>query len=134
MTAESAPYSEFRNDDALLDTYIRHAHTLGRTFHTDADARMNRASTDMGNVSQTVPAIHPYIGIDSLPAVNHQAEFADASIRPAADNAILDGATALALTLQSAATSHELRSHLHPASISLSAGSSRSRPDRPPTH
>jgi hypothetical protein len=27
---------------------------------------MNRASTDMGNVSQAAPAIHPYIGIDSL--------------------------------------------------------------------
>jgi amidohydrolase len=113
ITAESAPYSEFRNDQALLDTYISHASSLGRTFHISADARMNRASTDMGNVSQAVPAIHPYIGIDSLPAVNHQAEFADASIRPAADNAILDGATALALTLHSAASSQELRRHLH---------------------
>jgi metal-dependent amidase/aminoacylase/carboxypeptidase family protein len=28
---------------------------------------MNRASTDMGNVSQVVPAIHPFIGIDRYP-------------------------------------------------------------------
>ena len=41
---------------------------------------MARASTDMGNVSQTIPAIHPYIGIDSLPAVNHQPEFAAATV------------------------------------------------------
>ncbi len=33
---------------------------------------MNRASTDMGNVSLRLAAIHPYLGIDSLPAVNHQ--------------------------------------------------------------
>jgi hypothetical protein len=28
------------------------------------------------NVSLTLPSIHPAIGIDSLPAVNHQPEFA----------------------------------------------------------
>src|SRR6266581_3102019 len=33
------------------------------------------ASTDMGNVSQVLPSIHPMIGIASLPAVNHQPEF-----------------------------------------------------------
>ena len=50
---------------------------LGRNFASgDTACRMNRASTDMGNVSQVVPAIHPYIGIDSLPALNHQREFA----------------------------------------------------------
>jgi metal-dependent amidase/aminoacylase/carboxypeptidase family protein len=38
---------------------------------------MNRASTDMGNVSQVVPAIHPYIGLDCLPATNHQPECAE---------------------------------------------------------
>ncbi|MGO2110184.1 MAG: hypothetical protein ACTH31_01060 [Pseudoclavibacter sp.] len=43
---------------------------------------MNTASTDMGNVSQRVRAIHPYLSIDSLPAVNHQAEFADAAVTP----------------------------------------------------
>ena len=46
-------------------------------------AAMRTASTDMGNVSQVVRAIHPYLGIGSLPAVNHQREFADAAVRPA---------------------------------------------------
>jgi metal-dependent amidase/aminoacylase/carboxypeptidase family protein len=59
---------------------------------------MNSASTDMGNVSHVVPAIHPYLGIDSAPAVNHQAEFADATTTDAARKAILDGAVALAAT------------------------------------
>ena len=58
----------------------------GRTFATSGpDMRMNRASTDMGNVSQVLPAIHPYIGIDSLPAVNHQQEFAAAAIAAGGD-------------------------------------------------
>jgi metal-dependent amidase/aminoacylase/carboxypeptidase family protein len=59
---------------------------------------MNRASTDMGNVSQALPAIHPYIGIGSLPAVNHQKEFAAAAITPAADRAVVDAAKAMAHT------------------------------------
>jgi hypothetical protein len=59
---------------------------------------MNRASTDMGNVSRVIRALHPYIGVDSLPALNHQREFAAACAAPAADAALLDGALALALT------------------------------------
>ena len=59
---------------------------------------MNRASTDMGNVSQVVPAIHPYVGIGSLPALNHQPEFAAHCVGPDAEQALLDAATALAWT------------------------------------
>ncbi|HEX4251210.1 MAG TPA: M20 family metallopeptidase, partial [Pseudonocardia sp.] len=74
---ESQPYAEFRTDARALAAYRSNAEALGRTFAGDAmAARMNRASTDMGNVSQRVPAIHPYIGIGSLPALNHQREFA----------------------------------------------------------
>lgn len=97
---ESPPYAEFRNDEALLALYARNATELGRRFAPDApEARMNRASTDMGNVSLAVPAIHPYIGIDSLPAVNHQREFAEHCITPAADRALLDAAIAMAWTV-----------------------------------
>jgi metal-dependent amidase/aminoacylase/carboxypeptidase family protein len=79
---ESKPYAEFRTDEGLLDAYIRRAAEIGHRFSGGADALMNRASTDMGNVSQVIPAIHPYIGIDSLPAVNHQPEFAAAAASP----------------------------------------------------
>jgi metal-dependent amidase/aminoacylase/carboxypeptidase family protein len=72
---------------------------LGRSFAGAGDAaRMNRASTDMGNVSQAVPAIHPYIGIGSLPALNHQREFAAHCVGGQAERALLDAATALAWT------------------------------------
>ncbi|GAB3550563.1 hypothetical protein GCM10027404_18000 [Arthrobacter tumbae] len=59
---------------------------------------MNRASTDMGNVSQVVPAIHPYIGLGCFPAANHQPSFAAHCVGEAANQAIYDGAAALALT------------------------------------
>ena len=68
------------------------------------DTLMDRASTDMGNVSQSLPAIHPYIGIDSLPAVNHQPEFAAATISSCRRPDAVDGASALALTLLDAAS------------------------------
>lgn len=99
ITPESKPYSEFKTDVATLRCYERNATLLGREFQPSSPAaRMNRASTDMGNVSQVVPSIHPYIGIDSLPAVNHQAAFAKHAISEAAHRAVLDGATALAWT------------------------------------
>jgi amidohydrolase len=112
VTPESKPYAEFRNDDALLAAYVRRAEQLGRRFSSGSDSLMNRASTDMGNVSQCIAAIHPYIGIDSLPAVNHQPEFAAAAISPAADRAAVDGARALALALLDAASDRHTRRRL----------------------
>lgn len=96
---ESQPYTDFRADEWALARYRENAEALGRVFAEPGLAgRMNRASTDMGNVSQVVPAIHPYIGIDSMPALNHQEEFAAHCVGAAAGRAILDGATALAWT------------------------------------
>jgi amidohydrolase len=112
VTPESKPYAEFRTDEGLLRCYVRRAEQLGRRFCSGSDSLMNRASTDMGNVSQQIPAIHPYIGIDSLPAVNHQPEFADAAISAAADRAAADGACALALTLLDAASEPGTRRRL----------------------
>ncbi|MFD6096158.1 amidohydrolase [Nocardiopsis flavescens] len=99
FTPESRPYSEFRTDERALEIYTRHALALGRTFDAPPEQRtMNRASTDMGNVSQRVPAIHPYIGLGCFPVSNHQPEFAAACVGEAADRVIRDGATLLART------------------------------------
>jgi amidohydrolase len=99
---ETSPrYSEFRNDDALAAAFAANAAALGRDMDADElrPGGMNTASTDMGNVSRRLRAIHPYLGIDSSPAVNHQAAFADAAIRPAGDRAALDGALLMAQTI-----------------------------------
>ncbi len=114
ITQDGQPYAEFVNDADILAVYVQNAEALGRRFAAadDPAGRMNRASTDMGNVSQVVPAIHPYIGIDSLPAVNHQHEFAAASASDAADRAVLDAATALALTVADVASDTKQRERL----------------------
>ena len=52
----------------------------------------------MGNVSREIPSIHPMIGIDSLPAVNHQPAFAAHCITETAGKAVLDGSLTMAWT------------------------------------
>lgn len=99
VTPESKPYAEFRTDTRALAAYTRNALERGRVFADPTVAgRMNRASTDMGNVSQIVPAIHPYIGVGSLPFSNHQKEFAAACVGGAAERALLDAAVLMAWT------------------------------------
>lgn len=93
------PYAHMRHDSRFAGFYESNAKTLGRRFHElGAAGKRMSISTDMGNVSQGIPSIHPMIGINSLPALNHQAEFAAACITADADQAILDGAIAMAWT------------------------------------
>lgn len=91
-------YSEFSTDEEMATIYRVNAEAIGRVFTAGTEDAMT-ASTDMGNVSIAIPSIHPMLGIDSLPAVNHQAGFAAAAVSPAADRAVLDGALAMARTV-----------------------------------
>ncbi len=92
-------YSEMRHDRDIAAFYQQNAEALGRVFPPVTTRIAESAgSTDMGNVSLKIPSIHPMIGIDSLPAVNHQPEFAAHCITPSADRAITDGAVAMAWT------------------------------------
>lgn len=59
-------------------------------------------STDMGNVSRVLPAIHPYIEIASCVA-GHTREFERAAAGKGGDKAVLDGASILAFVLISQA-------------------------------
>ncbi|KAB1645323.1 M20 family metallopeptidase [Gulosibacter chungangensis] len=99
ITPDSQPYSDFHNVEALEQLYDTNIRALGRSPITEGpEARMSSASTDMANVSHLVPAIHPYIGLNSYPISNHQFEFAAHCIGDAANAAIRDGAIALAWT------------------------------------
>ena len=66
----------------------------------------------MGNVSLVLPSIHPAIGIDSLPAVNHQPEFTAHCVTEVADKALLDGALAMAWTVIDLASDTRVRERL----------------------
>lgn len=105
-------YAHMEHDHELAALYARNAEALGRTFSGPTGSALRSFSTDMGNVSLAIPSIHPIIGIDSLPAVNHQPEFAAACATPAADRAVMDGATAIAWTALDIAADPALRDRL----------------------
>src|SRR4029077_2712072 len=108
-----APYAEMHHDARMAAIYRRNAESAGRTF-IDLGPNADRvaASTDMGNVSLKIPSIHPSIGIESLPAVNHQPEFTAQCVKPAADKAVFDGALAMAWTCVDIATDDDERERL----------------------
>lgn len=107
------PYAQVQHDAELAELYRRNAEAAGRRFPdlSDAVSRAS-ASTDMGNVSLAIPSIHPMIGIDSLPAVNHQPEFTAQCVTPAADKALWDGALAMAWTAIDMGTTSTVRDRL----------------------
>jgi amidohydrolase len=93
------PFAHMEDDIDMAAFYQANAEVLGRKFPAPGGpSPATPVSTDMGNVSLVLPSIHPALGIDCLPAVNHQPEFADATITPAAEQAIYDGALSLAWT------------------------------------
>ncbi|WP_228823704.1 M20 family metallopeptidase [Nocardia blacklockiae] len=92
-------YTELTPDPALLWAYREQIVGMGRVpLAADLEAARPLGSTDMGNVTNVIPGIHPVIGIDAGGAVTHQPEFAAACVTPSADLAVTDGATALART------------------------------------
>ncbi|MEE8519683.1 MAG: amidohydrolase [Dehalococcoidia bacterium] len=107
------PFAHMEHDLEMAGLYQLNAETLGRAFPEPGElSPATPVSTDMGNVSLQIPSIHPAIGIDCLPAVNHQPEFAAASVTTAADQAIYDGALALAWTAIDMATTPTVRDRL----------------------
>jgi amidohydrolase len=113
---ERPVYADMRHDHDLTALYAKNLGALGRSMDgKPGDPKrldMNRFSTDMGNVSYVTPSIHPILGIDSAPAVNHQPEFTAATIAPPADQAIYGGAVAMAWTAIDAASDPALRQRL----------------------
>ena len=107
------PFAHLEHDLEMVAAYQRNAERLGRRFPAPGESSpATPVSTDMGNVSLALPSIHPAIGIDSLPAVNHQPEFAAACATPAADQALYDGAVAMAWTMLDMAETPALRERL----------------------
>jgi len=107
------PFSHMVSDTEILAHYRRAAEALGRSFTLDDDgAPRPTISTDMANVSLVVPSIHPLLMIPTNGASNHQPEFTAACVTPAADQAVVDGAVALAHTAASVAQDPALRARL----------------------
>ena len=97
---DPSPYSlPIRFNQPLTARWAVRQAELGRTVLTRAVVPSElAASTDFGNVSARVPAIHPVIRV-SPPGISlHTVEFAEYAQGPDGDRAVADGADGLALT------------------------------------
>jgi len=85
---------------------MRNNHTLGRRFQANMEAygildnppSDDLGSSDMGNVSQVIPTIHPSIAICARGTPGHSIEFLEAAASPLGDSITLLAATVVAQT------------------------------------
>ncbi len=95
--AETRGYDNTVPNPTIADVMARNMTALGRPVVEPApNERMG--STDMGDISQILPAIHAYFAIVPESIANHTVEFAVAAASPAGDAAVVDGAATLAMT------------------------------------
>ena len=95
---KNRPYAPMKNNMNLAGLFKQNLESLGRTVD-DFDHRSGLGSTDMGNVSQVVPSIHPTIAIAPREVLLHSPEFATATVSEAGHNGLLDAAKAMAMTV-----------------------------------
>lgn len=104
-------YLPVRNNSTLAARYAANAGTRGRTVLPRGVLPPElTGSTDLGNVSVRVPAIHPLLAIAPAHATIHTPEFAEWAASDRADDGTIDGAVALALTAADFLTDADLRS------------------------
>ena len=91
-------YVPVRNNLTLARLFRQNMQSLGRKVKPPATSHAF-GSTDMGNVSQLVPSIHPFVAIASEEVLVHSPQFASAAASEAGIQGLLDAAKALAMTV-----------------------------------
>ena len=94
------PYDALAPDPFLAAVFRAEMIRNGRhPLPVELEAALPLGSTDMGNVTQVLPGIHPVVGIDAGGASLHQPQFAAAAAGASADKAVIDGSIMLARTV-----------------------------------
>jgi len=91
-------YAPMRNNLALAQLFRQNMQSLGRKVELTDPSRAF-GSTDMGNVSQLVPSIHPMVAIAPEEVSTHSLQFASAAASEAGSQGLFDAAKALAMTV-----------------------------------
>ena len=91
-------YAPLKNNLTLARLFRNNMQSLGRKVFL-SDPSKAFGSTDMGNVSQIVPSIHPHFAIATKEITTHSPEFAAAAASEAGIKGMLDAAKALAMTV-----------------------------------
>ena len=95
---QNRTYAPMKNNMTLAGLFKQNMESLGRNVE-DFDRRSGLGSTDMGNVSQVVPSIHPTIAIAPHEVLLHSPEFATATVSEAGHSGLMDAAKAMAMTV-----------------------------------
>ena len=91
-------YAPMKNNMVLAQLFARNLESLGRRIDP-FESHFGFGSTDVGNVSQVVPAIHPSVAIASSDVLLHSSEFVLAAASDSGHGGLLDAAKALAMTV-----------------------------------
>lgn len=121
-SATEHAYAPLQQDPVLASFWDRNMVERGREL---TGVEVGGGSTDMGNVSQVVPSLHPSIAFRGQSAPGHSVAFAEAARTPAADEAAIDGAVLLAWTTLDAALDPQVRTDLRQRTAARPAGSTR---------
>lgn len=90
-------YAPIKNNVAMARIFSDNLESLGRKLDI-FDSQGPFGSSDIGNVSEVVPSIHPVVAIASPPVSLHSTEFASAAASEAGHQGLLDAAKAMAMT------------------------------------
>jgi amidohydrolase len=99
-TWDGHTYAEVRDNERLASAYAANMAAVGRTV-VDPRVTGHRVlgSTDMGNVSYLMPSIHPMVQVAPAGVPIHTEQFAEHAGSAGGDQAVLDGARAMAMTV-----------------------------------
>jgi amidohydrolase len=97
LSFDEEPYADLRNNPVLARLFEENLRRLGLA-PVEGVPWENAGSTDMGNVSHVVPALHPTIGIASGDVPGHSQAFLEASGSLRGYQAMVDAAKVLAMT------------------------------------
>ncbi|SHN10109.1 amidohydrolase [Actinacidiphila paucisporea] len=105
---DGAAYEHFRNSEPLAARFAEHVRRSGRVMQPPP-AGTYLGSSDIGDVSGRVPAIHPFLAIMDADGSDHTVPFAEAAASERGRRAMLDGAKALACLAVDTLTSEAVR-------------------------
>ena len=104
-------YAPMCNNLTMARLFAENMRSLGRKVKL-TDPSQTFGSTDMGNVSQVVPSIHPFVAVAPAEVSGHSPEFAAAAASGAGMKGMIDAAKALAMTVVDLLSSPEIVSRV----------------------
>jgi amidohydrolase len=108
---EESRYKAMRTNRALAEAYRTNVEALGRKV-VEQESHRSMGSTDMGNVSTLVPAIHPSIAIAPQDVPVHTVDFREIAASEEGHRGLVDSAKALAMTGLDVLMDGELRKRM----------------------